>query len=148
MSRRTPLLLSLALIVLAPPAGHAQDAMQPDPPEFFAEAQPPARGRVLNERIAANWLPGGDRFWYRKEGADDTFEFVLVDAAKGEKRPLVDHAKLAEALGGDVSAKKLPIKPLYLEADGALRFSRDGKIQRFDPATGKVEDSDLRGLDI
>ena len=47
-------------------------------------------------QVNAQWLDG-DRFWYR-EVDDSGINYVLVDATKGSRGPLVDQEKLAAAL--------------------------------------------------
>ena len=47
-------------------------------------------------QVNAQWLDD-DRFWYR-EVDDSGTNYVLVDAAKGSRGPLVDQEKLATAL--------------------------------------------------
>jgi dienelactone hydrolase len=56
------------------------------------------------------------RFWYQRGG-----EFVLVDAATGNKTPAFDHAKVAAAL---TNISGTEVKPDRLPAAG-LRFSDD-----------------------
>jgi dipeptidyl aminopeptidase/acylaminoacyl peptidase len=45
----------------------------------------------------ATWIEKAPRFWYRKS-VKGGYEFVLADAATGDKRPAFDHEKLAAAL--------------------------------------------------
>lgn len=52
---------------------------------------------VTNVPDSATWIGETPRFWYRRSIAGG-FEFVLVDAASGQKRPPFDHARLASAL--------------------------------------------------
>lgn len=59
-----------------------------------------------NASVDAHWLPRGDRFWYRRDGANGT-EYVLVDAAKGTRSPLYDPTRLAAALSA-AEAKTAP----------------------------------------
>ena len=49
-------------------------------------------------RVEPTWLEGG-RFWYRANRDKDSWEFVLVDAAKSLRNPAFDHAVLARELG-------------------------------------------------
>src|SRR6185436_16670752 len=49
------------------------------------------------------WIDGS-RFWYRKSVKGGN-QFVLVDAATGEKKAPFDHARLATALTGAASAQ-------------------------------------------
>ena len=69
--------------------------------------------KVFKQRVKANWLPGNTRFWYRNDLADGAREYLLVDAAKGERKPAFDHARLAAALakatGKEVKADRLAV---------------------------------------
>ena len=85
---------------------------------------------VFNGPVRANWLPG-DRFWYRNSSPNGA-EFVLVDAAKGTKVPLFDHAAVAAALtrsmGRPVTVTRLPFTQVTVSADSsAISFDSDGK---------------------
>ena len=44
--------------------------------------------KVFRTRVEPHWLPGGDSFWYRVEIAAGKWEYVWVDAVKGERRVL------------------------------------------------------------
>jgi len=43
-------------------------------------------GKTFRDKISPHWLPGGDSFWYRVDLAGGKKEYVLVDAAKGERQ--------------------------------------------------------------
>ena len=45
-----------------------------------------AAALVRNESVQPHWIDGSDRFWYRRETADGA-EFVVVDPARGTRRP-------------------------------------------------------------
>src|SRR5215471_3561107 len=77
------------------------------------------RAAVVNQRLAGltvnvaqapTWT-APTRFWYRKSVKGGN-EFVVVDAASGQKRPAFDHARLATALssasGTSFTAVTLP----------------------------------------
>jgi hypothetical protein len=55
-----------------------------------------ARELVVDDAVAPRWIPG-NRFWYRNRGVRG-YEFLLVDATTGAKRPLFDNARLAAEL--------------------------------------------------
>lgn len=55
----------------------------------------PFEGRIFRDRVKANWLPDGKRFWYRLETVPGEVEFVLVDATDGSRKT----AESSEALG-------------------------------------------------
>jgi dipeptidyl-peptidase-4 len=49
---------------------------------------------VFRDRLTAQWLPGGDAFWYRIQTAPSTHEYVLINAETGERKPAPDLASL------------------------------------------------------
>ena len=53
---------------------------------------------ILNQNVVPHWIPGRDRFWYKRELAEG-HRFTVVDAATGAKADAFDHAHLAKALG-------------------------------------------------
>ena len=73
-------------------------------------------GKLFKESLAPHWLPGNNAFWYRNDLAGGAREFILVEAAKGERRPAFDHARLATALaaasGREVKSERLPFDAL------------------------------------
>jgi dipeptidyl-peptidase 4 len=78
----------------------------------------------------ATWLPG-DRFWLRSTSPDGS-EFVIINAATGERQPAFDHEALAAALskatGGHYDARHLPSRTLGFSDDGeAISFVIRGK---------------------
>ncbi|HTU36361.1 MAG TPA: DPP IV N-terminal domain-containing protein [Candidatus Acidoferrum sp.] len=66
--------------------------------------------RLVYGTVRPTWLPG-HRFWYRSTNAEGS-DFVIVNAASGERRPAFDHAAVAAALssatGGHYNARDLP----------------------------------------
>lgn len=70
--------------------------------------------RAANLLIVPTWLPGEDRFWFRHEQRDG-HEFVLVEAATGERRPAFDHGVVARALEADPA--RLPIGSFEYDGD-------------------------------
>src|SRR5688572_6205079 len=102
-------------------------------------------GKVFKASIEPHWAQDGQRFWYRNDLGSGQREFVLVDAPKKERRPLFDHAKLAEALakatGEDCDASRLPVDEIELAGD-AVRFNARGKGWRFDPESGAVTEGE------
>jgi len=78
--------------------------------------------------VSAHWVEEGDRFWYRKPGADK--EFILVDAARKTRGPAFDHAKLAATLSSmterQFHANRLPFDSFELVEKGtAIRFEAE-----------------------
>src|SRR5690348_16402963 len=56
------------------------------------------RDKVFKARVEPHWFDGNNKFWYRNDLAGDKREFVLVDAAKGQRQAAFDHERLAAAL--------------------------------------------------
>jgi len=76
--------------------------------------QAKARGLVVNAPGAPTWIGKTDHFWYSRSVKGGT-EFILVDAASGNKKPAFDHEKLASAIstatGHTYTAHNLPFAP-------------------------------------
>ncbi|QEH36339.1 Prolyl tripeptidyl peptidase precursor [Aquisphaera giovannonii] len=104
-------------------------------------------GKVFKARVQAHWFSDGHRFWYRNDLADGAREFVLVDAEKAERKPLFDHAKLAEALqkasGKPQDKAKLTLERVAVLDDLTIHFGADGKTWRFDPKAGTVAEAPM-----
>lgn len=74
------------------------------PPQDLAEAYTRAArvldgnlaGRMRNAAVAPHWIEGGDRFWYRRDGAEGP-EWVVVESATGASRQAFDPARLRAA---------------------------------------------------
>jgi dipeptidyl aminopeptidase/acylaminoacyl peptidase len=95
------------------------------------------RNTVGPVAVRPNWLPGGDRFWYRNDLPHGVRSYVFVDAVKGERRAAFDHARLAEALskqaGREVNADRLDLTALTFDDEGkALTFESEGRAYRCD----------------
>lgn len=73
-----PHLLFLALITCLPQVRSATIEEALALPEQWKKT-------VRNERLVPHWLPDGESFWYRRETATGTKEYVRVDGATGEK---------------------------------------------------------------
>ena len=93
--------------------------------------------KVFRDRVEPNWFDQGRQFWYRVRTGPDRHEFVLVQAAEGQRRPAFDHPRLAAALAKagekDVHADSLPIEQLeFSTTEPAMDFSSRGKSWRCD----------------
>ncbi len=90
------------------------------------------QNKVFRDHVRPNWLPDGHAFWYRIQTAADRYEFVLVDAQKGQRSPAFDHARLASALQiqgmKDVAPHRLPTDGLRLEPDQNRIVFRSGDV--------------------
>jgi hypothetical protein len=95
------------------------------------------RAAVINQRLGGltvdiaqtpTWV-GPTRFWYRKSVKGGN-QFVMVDAASGEKRAPFDHARLATALTSAASprapygATTLPFTEFVFVNNGRARRKR------------------------
>jgi dipeptidyl aminopeptidase/acylaminoacyl peptidase len=90
------------------------------------------RNKVFKSTVRPRWLAGNQRFWYRNDLEQESREFVLVDAVRGERRPAFDHARLAAALSTalkkEVAAARLPLGELHFDDQLAtLQFSAGGQ---------------------
>jgi len=77
--------------------------------------------------------------WYRNDLRDGEREFIVVDLAKGERKPAFDHLKLATALsaatGKPIEKGRIPFDKIALGEDASIRFVIDEKGWRYDPST-------------
>ncbi|WP_337173445.1 prolyl oligopeptidase family serine peptidase [Paludisphaera sp.] len=96
------------------------------------------RDTVFRSSARPQWIADGPRFWYRNDLAEGGREYILVDPAKGERRPAFDHAALADALrtatSKPIDAAKLTLERLDIADEGAASFAFEGKFYRFDPS--------------
>lgn len=91
-----------------------------------------AQNKVFRDVVKLNWLPDGNRAWYRVQTGPQAHEFVLVDAISGTRLPAFDHERLAASLNQaglkDIRATRLLVSHLEFAADGkALTISAGGK---------------------
>jgi dipeptidyl aminopeptidase/acylaminoacyl peptidase len=85
---------------------------------------------IKNADVDYTWI-GPDTFTYARQ-TEAGREFVVVDAAKGTKRPAFDHALLARALSTalrrPIDAQNLPFGSFAFEPAGrSIRMSIDGR---------------------
>lgn len=75
--------------------------------------------KVFRDRVKANWLTNNTQFWYRIRTGMDTYEYIFVDAVRGEHLSAFDHTKMASALKNigvsDARADKLPIELVSID---------------------------------
>jgi len=84
-------------------------------------------GKVFRAEVTPHWSSDNTRFWYRNDLARGAKEFVIVDVAKGRRKPAFDHKKVAAALakatGKKCDAARLPTDQLVLTQDAnTVRF--------------------------
>ncbi len=94
------------------------------------------QGKVFRAAVDPHWFAEGTRFWYRNNLSGGRREFIVVDALAGTRGPAFDHAKLAaamaEKLGNDVTAEKLPIEAIeFVDDNAAVRFAAAEKFWKF-----------------
>lgn len=102
-------------------------------------AAPPPEPSVYRATVNPHWLPDGHRFWYQNENSGNSAEFVLVDAAKGERR-VVSQQQIPAARADRSAAPALPpAKASALSPDGKLEaLVRDHNLWVRDVATGNA----------
>ena len=89
---------------------------------------------VSGDSVDAQWLPDGNRFWYRNKIAEGA-EYVLVDPVANVRRPVFDNARLAAAmsLSRDTSYDpiKLPFSTFkFVGGERAIEFKASKKLFR------------------
>ena len=118
--RTSTLVLTLALgTVLLPTLVWAQGSKADY--ERAANLQKLTANKVFRARVAAHWSDDNQRFWYRIDLPEDKKQFLVVAAEIGEKRPVFDHQKLAEALAKATEqacdAERLPFDWIKIDDD-------------------------------
>ncbi|MEU9886062.1 DPP IV N-terminal domain-containing protein [Sphaerisporangium sp. NPDC051011] len=80
---------------------------------------------ITSFNVVPSWVGEGETFWYRKHTSAG-YEFVVVDAETGTKRPAFDHVRLAAALSAvletEVDPTAMPLDELQLR-DDAVRLT-------------------------
>jgi dipeptidyl-peptidase-4 len=105
-----------------------------------------ADGYVANGNIKHHWIGSSDRFWYLRR-TDSGKEFVVVDAASGERQPAFDHAKLAAGLSlaaaEDIDAENLPFKTFSFSDEGdSIQLGAANKRWSCDLAAYQCEEAE------
>lgn len=142
-------LASLLTLLLAPATLLAQGTQADyDRADALRER---TQGKVFKAGVEPHWFAEGTRFWYRNNLSGGRREFITVDALAGTRGTAFDHAKLAaalaEKLGQEVSAEKLPIEAIeFVDENAAVRFAAAEKFWKFtlaDSALAQVEKFEL-----
>jgi|SRR5579859_398876 len=132
----------------APPAVLAPAPVAAAPPAPHPSHRAPDDKDVLRAHLDVHWLSDGHRFFYARELPGDAREYVFVDAATGERRPLFDGERLAAslgaALGKPVDARHLHLTRIEIEAPSAssasaVTFTTDAARWRCDLVTYRVD---------
>jgi dipeptidyl aminopeptidase/acylaminoacyl peptidase len=90
------------------------------------------RNKVLRDTVDPHWIENGKALWYRVRTGEDAFEWILVDARSGERRPAFDHSKLASALSSsgvkNAEPTNLPLDQFAVDqAADRVTFHAGGK---------------------
>lgn len=98
---------------------------------------------VLNADLQHHWIGAEDRFWYLRASETGKKEFVVVDAASGERSAAFDQRKLAEALaqatGKSVNPADLPFSRLrFCRDQSCIEFEVDGTQWVWDRANSAL----------
>ncbi|MCP4613490.1 MAG: prolyl oligopeptidase family serine peptidase [Planctomycetes bacterium] len=109
--------------------------------------------KVFKSRVAAHWLPGNTRFWYRNDLSDERREFILVNAETGVRRRAFDHKRLAAALskasGKEIEADRLPIDNLgFSESGPEVLFRSQSKRWKCDLQNYEIQEVSQDGQEI
>ena len=135
------LVLALALTLLAATASAQGTRADYD---RAAGLQALTSGTVFRARVEPHWLPGAANFWYRNNLPGSRREYIMVDAASGQRRPAFDHARLTAALAQTTATRAVAqAGPEHLTLDEldfttsarALTFRAGGKLWRVDLAS-------------
>jgi hypothetical protein len=82
--------------------------------------------KLRNGTVDPVWLPDGNRFWYREQGASG-WKYVVVDPMRATKSPAFDAAALAKAVsavaGKRLDAGELELKDLKFGNESGSRIS-------------------------
>ncbi|HKY89483.1 MAG TPA: prolyl oligopeptidase family serine peptidase [Nevskiaceae bacterium] len=95
--------------------------------------------KVRNAAPVVRWVGDRNLCWYRRETAEGC-EWVVVDAASGDRRPAFDHAALAQslrALDHEAEAAKLAIDVKRIDID-AIEFVLEKKRFRYARVGGEL----------
>lgn len=90
-----------------------------------AEALLPANAKLLalNEEPQVHWSEDASSLWYRRETAAGG-EYVRISLPSGERQPLFDHRRLADALakasGSSITPAALPLDESSLDAEAHI----------------------------
>lgn len=138
-----PNLPILALFLILGTSLHAQDTQSVQ--NNGRDLRKLTENKVYRDRIQAHWLPDNTRLWYKVKTGADTHEFILVDAAKGERKRAFDHERLARALSEagvkEARPDQLPIDKLEFKVgENKILFRAGGKSWSCDLDTGVVRE--------
>lgn len=98
-----------------------------------------AATHIRNAAPMLRWIGDSNTCWYRRETAQG-HEWVVVDAANGERRQAFDPERLAQALlelGHKIEAVKLPISVTVVESD-VIEFILEKQRFRYPRAGGEL----------
>ncbi len=90
-ARRLAIRRILLILPLVPLAAFAQGSK--DDYERSRSQERLTAGKIFHDKVTPHWLPGNDAFWYRNDLPNRTAEYILVDAAKGERHSIPEPPK-------------------------------------------------------
>jgi hypothetical protein len=107
---------------------------------------------VFKFRIEPHWFADGGAFWYRNRLPGGASEFIVVDAAKGLRKPAFDHERLAAALRtagvADARGDRLDLADLAFDLpQNAFEFRAAGSNWRCDLQSYEVAKTERRESD-
>ncbi|MED5418564.1 MAG: hypothetical protein VYA27_07665, partial [Verrucomicrobiota bacterium] len=134
--RALAILSSLALCNIALGQGSKADY------ERTSNLRTQARGKLLKEWVEARWHPDGTQFWYQNKLGDGQSEFVVVEAATGNRTVIPNGSRLLRALEESLEQEFKEDEPvleavLLTEGKTALLRAR-GKTFHYSPTTGQL----------
>jgi len=120
----------LCFALILPSPAYAADAIEVTADDYALAAQwlrPNMVKLVKNLQVSPHWIGDTDEFWYRRDTADG-HDFVVVEAASGEKKSAFDHVALAGGLKKagfeDVDPDDLPFASFsYVDDRTAVTFT-------------------------
>jgi len=88
---------------------------------------------MINGHIQPHWIGTEDRFWYLRTAGNNKKEFVVVDAATGQRGPAFDQTRIADELSRATNAKidatALPFTEFrYTRSKTAIQFQLADKV--------------------
>ncbi len=95
---------------------------------------------IAGDEVRPQWLPDGNRFWYRNKLKNGAAEFVLIDPVRDTRAPVFDNARLAAAmsLANDTAydPNKLPFRTFeFSGGERAIEFDASKRRFRCDLTT-------------
>jgi dipeptidyl aminopeptidase/acylaminoacyl peptidase len=101
------------------------------------------KGQVFRDKVDLSAMPDNEHFSYKVATGPGTWEYILVDPVKGDRKVGFDHAQVAKLLGEvtktDLNPNKLPIEEWSLGKDGVIHLRSKEKTWGVDPVKGEIK---------